>query len=448
MAILISIDCITGLSPDARRMLRRHNIQYAQQLQAMLETKPLRDPLLAKLGMSPADGRTLRDELKRLCPSWCRFGGPSRTRRYRLGLLQHPSRQRFGSPLAMRERPPHPTPVYGLPPSLSHVPALPDVRDQGYRGSCVAFGFTALREFMTEDCPPLSEQHLYYLCKEHDGAPGPGTYLETAAECLEQFGQCEAEIWPYNPEDDPSDEGQGPPPDEATENALKYRVLEYESMATSGVEEIKSMLYQGVDGQPRLAAIGVPVYESWFNAFTEMHGIINMPYDGDLLLGYHCLAVVGYHDDPTIPGGGAFIVRNSWSTDWSSAGHPEGLYPPGYGFIPYDYIRELNIVTMALTKAVALRRSWRLVRWVPLAAAILLTAISVYSWPQATLTNEASASTGTARIEETAPGVISPVDAWLAQYGGAPEDGAGEYIDWYNRAFESYMRNLRELDHR
>lgn len=42
--------------------------------------------------------------------------------------------------------------------------------------------------------------------------------------------------------------------------------------------------------------------------------------------GAHTILIVGYHDDPTIPGGGEWIIKNSWDTGWGDG---------GYGYIPY-----------------------------------------------------------------------------------------------------------------
>ena len=44
----------------------------------------------------------------------------------------------------------------------------------------------------------------------------------------------------------------------------------------------------------------------------------------------HCVALVGYEDNESQPGGGAFIIRNNWGTGWMQN---------GYARISYDYIR-------------------------------------------------------------------------------------------------------------
>ena len=45
------------------------------------------------------------------------------------------------------------------------------------------------------------------------------------------------------------------------------------------------------------------------------------------------MALVGYQDDPEAPGGGYFLVRNSWQP-WSW----DGVWQEGYGYISYAYI--------------------------------------------------------------------------------------------------------------
>jgi C1A family cysteine protease len=48
------------------------------------------------------------------------------------------------------------------------------------------------------------------------------------------------------------------------------------------------------------------------------------------------MALVGYQDDTNAPGGGYFLLRNSWGTDWAN----QSYYGAGYGVIPYAYIQK------------------------------------------------------------------------------------------------------------
>lgn len=48
------------------------------------------------------------------------------------------------------------------------------------------------------------------------------------------------------------------------------------------------------------------------------------------------MCLVGYQNDNSVPGGGYFILRNSWGTSWGY----DCPYGAGNGTIPYKYIEE------------------------------------------------------------------------------------------------------------
>jgi hypothetical protein len=78
------------------------------------------------------------------------------------------------------------------------------VRDQGQRGTCVAFGSTACVEhWFARTEPPnpdFSEQFLYYQIKTSSGDPNKqqdGTWLQFAQQMLHTYGLCREATDPY-----------------------------------------------------------------------------------------------------------------------------------------------------------------------------------------------------------------------------------------------------------
>ena len=104
--------------------------------------------------------------------------------------------------------------VEEIPAKIDYHDRLPPPRDQGERGTCVAFSSTAAREFLlgTGAAADLSEQFLYWACKRRDNYAGEGTLVKVAMAVLEDTGVCQEEIWRYNPVKVPGSEGQGPAP--------------------------------------------------------------------------------------------------------------------------------------------------------------------------------------------------------------------------------------------
>lgn len=221
-----------------------------------------------------------------------------------------------------------------LPGAVRLMNRMPPVRDQGERGSCVAFGTVALREFLVGGGDDLSEQFLYWACKELDGHPGPGTFIHTAMSALAQYGVCLESAWPYTPR--PSGkEGQGPPPPGALEGARAFCLESTRTVEPNLVLHYKYVLAgdDGKNGMP--ITFGTLVFNSWYmSPETHRTGKITLPLPGEFPAGGHAWCVVGYVDDASVPGGGYFIVRNSWGAAWA-AESPEAA---GHALMPYAYV--------------------------------------------------------------------------------------------------------------
>jgi hypothetical protein len=214
------------------------------------------------------------------------------------------------------------------------------IRDQAYRGTCVAHAAVAAMEHYlithgqgNRDTLDLSEQFVYWNSKSHDGIPNdPGTFLSVAMPLLFSDGCCLEEIWPYNPNPILGNEGQGPPPPGARPNAATRRVPGVRPLTASAIAELKDEL-----GEARYVAVSVAAFDyCWTTPATRSSGNVIMPFPGDVTRAGHAVCLVDYEDlegEPEL-GGGRFILRNSWNGYWGV----NSPYSTGYGTIPYAYL--------------------------------------------------------------------------------------------------------------
>jgi hypothetical protein len=233
---------------------------------------------------------------------------------------------------------PHAMQAASLPASVNLIPFMPPIRNQGARGTCVAFTLTALNEYVLRRrglVQDLSAQHLYYETKLIDGTPDScGTYQSYAARALGERGECPAALWPYDPNMPCNNHGIMPP--QARPAGLSYRVSPH-VVPPRSVASYKDEL-----AQQRPVGVSIPVYETWMrSAEVSRSGRINKRVGQEKATSGHAVLLVGYQDteEPPsgAPGGGYFIVRNSWgSTRWGY----QSPYGAGYGTIPYGYITD------------------------------------------------------------------------------------------------------------
>jgi hypothetical protein len=140
-------------------------------------------------------------------------------------------------------------------------------------------------------------------------------------------GECRETIWPYDPNGPCNNHGTRPP--QARPDGLNYR-LSTLAVPTRNVAAYKTHL-----SRQRPVTLSIPVYNSWYqSAETSRSGRITMRIGQEPPVGGHAVLLVGYQDIATSPGGGYFIVRNSWGTRWAN----QSPYGQGYGAIPYQYI--------------------------------------------------------------------------------------------------------------
>lgn len=309
-------------------------IEDAEQLTAAASIPEVREELQAVLGIDDSDFQALLDWAGNVLP-------PDRA-----ALLSAPAPRDLG--LGVLAPPPDliavaqisgdyadPAKAVALPRAVNLLSFMPPVKSQGGRGVCVGFTLTALHEYVLRRLGvvrDLSEQHLYFETKQIDGSSNAcGTFQARAVSVLETRGQCREEIWPYNPSLPCNNHGALPA--QARPDGLNYR------LATLAVPARDVVAYKTHLASQRPVTLSIPVYDSWYrSAETRRSGRITMRIGNEPAVGGHAVCLIGYNDDQgelsRSPGGGYFIVRNSWGTTWGS----QSPYGGGYGVIPYQYI--------------------------------------------------------------------------------------------------------------
>lgn len=252
-----------------------------------------------------------------------------------------------------------------LPPfkSLLSKQDYPVPLNQYYRGTCVAFTGVSMIELMLmlkarqvadpQTIPMFSPQWLYFKAREAHNAEerrADGTIFQYALDALKESGVCREELWPYHhtPDFTYSSVFVLRKEFELLENDARRCTVSMGDVKNGPDVSVEWLKRRLVENKP--VGIGVHVFKlAWDNPYTIATGEVGLPITRvmggserhlDTRLACHAITIVGYYDTEEgrshRPGGGYFIFKNSWGTDWAAVASET---PSGYGTIPYEYVQ-------------------------------------------------------------------------------------------------------------
>jgi hypothetical protein len=165
---------------------------------------------------------------------------------------------------------------------------------------------------------------MWFKARQFEGTQGEdiGTFPEYIAATLSLNGVCSETVWPYD------EAYMFRYPDEQA-NILAYdnRIFKFENHAfTDGIysADYKINLLKQDVYYDKPTCLSIAVYDN-FIPNAECH--IDDPLPTSELLGWHCVALVGYDNKKR-----RFWFVNSWGTEWACG----GFFSLSYDFITND----------------------------------------------------------------------------------------------------------------
>lgn len=221
-----------------------------------------------------------------------------------------------------------PIPLMGaMPPKADLRAECPAVLNQGQLGSCTANAisnahrFDQMKQQKGKDTSfQPSRLFIYYNERDMEGTVNQdsGAMIRDGIKSIAQLGVCDEKDWPYV-----ITKFTAKPGATCYKDALEHQALSYQRV-TQTLTQMKGCLASGFP-----FVFGFTVYESFESAAVAKSGSVDLPAQGEQVLGGHAVLAVGYDDSKQ-----RFTVMNSWGTDWGMK---------GFFTIPYAYLTDDNL---------------------------------------------------------------------------------------------------------
>lgn len=224
------------------------------------------------------------------------------------------------------------------PENLALLKELATVDDQGMTSSCVAHAALTAVETRLRHMgfvpPRFSRRAAYDVGRSYERSPGQplldqGMFPRHMMMGLRQFGLCEEDAWPWDPEAINREI-----PWDVQQKATPYRIAGWYRIDSSGLSRILDIQLALAKGYPVIFGTQVGrEFENW-----NGRGVV--PVAGSDNVGGHMLCLLGYTTD-----NGEVIMRgvNSWSYGWGD----RGLFWAGNAFLTDERASDFYVMEIS-----------------------------------------------------------------------------------------------------